>query len=45
MHYDLCFVHDAKLAESPAILPWFSRLEFVEIRKLKADKLGVNKAT
>lgn len=40
MHSDLCFVYDVKIAKAPAMPPWFSRLEFVDIRKLKADEFG-----
>ena len=40
MHCDLCFVYDVKVAKAPAIPAWFSRLELVDIRKLKTNEFG-----
>lgn len=40
MHYDLCTVYTVKLPRAPTVPPWFSRLEFVDVRKLKADEFG-----
>ncbi len=40
MHYDLCFVYDMRITKPPAVPPWFSRLELVDPRKLRADDFG-----
>ena len=40
MHRDLCFGYDVKIAKQPELPPWFSRLEFVDIRKLTSGEFG-----
>ena len=40
MHWDYCFVYDVDLEEDPKMKPWFSALEFVDLKGMKIENFG-----
>ncbi|MGI0090301.1 MAG: NUDIX domain-containing protein [Nitrososphaerales archaeon] len=40
MHWDYCFVYDVKVNETPTLKPWYSALEYADLRTLDAKDFG-----
>lgn len=39
-HYDLCFVYDLRGSAPRTAPPWWQRLEFLDLRRLRREELG-----
>jgi ADP-ribose pyrophosphatase YjhB (NUDIX family) len=39
-HYDLCFVYEVRGAQPRTVPPWWTRLEFVDVKALRKDDMG-----
>jgi len=40
LHWDYCFVYEVKIGEEPTIKPWYSSVEFVDLRILDTKDFG-----
>lgn len=40
MHWDYCFVYDLKVDEHPVLKPWYSSLEFMDLKTLEPTDFG-----
>jgi ADP-ribose pyrophosphatase YjhB (NUDIX family) len=40
MHWDYCFVYEIKLNSTPTLRPWYSSLEYVDLKSLDPKDFG-----
>jgi ADP-ribose pyrophosphatase YjhB (NUDIX family) len=40
MHWDYCFVYDVEINDIPVLKPWFSSLEYVDLKTLDQKEFG-----
>jgi hypothetical protein len=45
MHWDYCFVYEVKVGEEPTFKPWYSAVEFVDLKTLETKDFGSAQGT